>query len=331
VACTVVTRSYLAHARVLAASFREHHRDVEFALLLLDDDEHAIGPDEPFFVVRPDELGIDRTEFRRRGAMFGPLGLVSTTKSLLVRLLLRRFGSVVFLDADSCVYGSLAHVFDLATEHGVVLSPHLPTPISRGEAGYPLEETFLKYGVFNGGWLAVGPGGAGFLEWWCDRCARRCVEAPGDGYLYSQLWLTLAPAFFDCHVLRDPGVNVMWWNLYDRDVDWQGDTPTISGGPLRQFHFTGFDPAEPTIIGRRGESARANFPGLEHRPGVARLCREYAERVVAAGLQDARAHAAPFDVLPDGTLFSAELRTRYREAVEAAELSGSPGPPNPFD
>jgi hypothetical protein len=300
-------------------------------VLLLDDDEHSIGDDEPFSVVRPDEIGIDRTELRRRGAMFGPLGFVSTTKSLLLRQLLSRFESVVFLDADSCVYGDLGHVFELAAQRGVVLSPHLAQPMSRAEAGYPLEETFLKFGVFNGGLLAVGRGGAAFLDWWCDRCARRCVEAPGDGYLHAQLWLTLAPAYFDCSVLRDPRINVMWWNLYDRDIEWHGDTPWISGGPLRHFHFTGLDPADPSVIGRHGEAARANFPGFERRPGTARLCREYAERVVAAGFHEARRAPTPFVLLPDGEPFSDEARIRYREAVEAAEASGGPEPPNPFD
>jgi hypothetical protein len=330
-ACTVVTRSHLAQARVVATSFVEHHPDLEFVTLLLDDEAHALGADEPFRVVRPDDVGIDRNELRRRGAMFGPHGLVSSAKSVLLRHLVLEAGVAVYLDADSCVYADLSGVLELARRYGVVLAPNLGWPLSASEAGYPLEETFLKYSVFNGGFVAAGERGSGFLDWWCDRSSRNCVEAPERGYIYSEKWLTIAPAFFEHYVVRDPGVNVLWWNLFDRDVEWHGSTPSISGGPLRSFHFMGLDPADPVKLGRGDEAERARFPGFAGRPGTARLCREYAARVRAAGFVEARRIQAPFAVLPDGTRFSDEARTAYRNAVEAAEQDGAPEPPNPFD
>jgi hypothetical protein len=331
VACTVVTRSHLAQARVLASSFRACHPDIEFVVLLADDDERTVKPDDHFSVLHCEDIGVEQTELRRRGAMFGPLGLAGSLKPVLLRHLVERYGATLLIDADSCVYDDLSPVIALASEHGLVLSPHLLRPMSRAEAGYPLEETFLKYGVFNSGFVAVSSRASAFLDWWSDRTARRCIDATEQGYSYEQRWLTIATSFFGHHVLEDPGVNVMWWSLYDRDVAWNGDVPSISGGPLRHFHFTGLDPMNPAVIGRRNETARANFPGLERRPGMARLCREYAARVVAAGLGDARRHPPPFVTLPDGTPFSEEERTRYREAVEWAELEGVAEPPNPFD
>jgi hypothetical protein len=328
-ACTVVARNYLAQTRVLATSFREHHPDAEFVVVVIDNDG-TIGPDEPFALVRPDELIDDRVELHRRGAMFGPRGLMGTLRPLLVRRLAHDYDTVLLLDADACIYGDLAHAVSRADEHGLVLTPHLSSPVSTSDAGYPLEETFLKFGVFNGGFVAVSAKARAFLDWWCDRTSRHCIEAPEQGYNYTQHWLTLAPAYFDHDVLRDPGISAMWWNLYDRDVDWSGDAPSISGVPLRHFHFTGFDPAEGTLLGRRDETARASFPGLELRPGLARLCSEYADRVVAAGLDDAARTPLPFVHLADGTLFSDEARTHYREAVEWAEISGGVEPPNPF-
>jgi hypothetical protein len=243
----------------------------------------------------------------------------------------REHGTVLLLDADMCVYGDLSHVFGLADACGLVLSPHLGWPVSTSDVGYPLEETFLKYGVFNGGFVGVGARGDAFLDWWCDRTSRRCIEAPEQGYNYTQLWLTLAAAYFEHHVLHDPGVNVMWWNLFDRDVEWRDDVPSVSAVPLRLFHFTGFDPMTSTLFGRRDETARAGFPGLEARPGSARLCRDYAAMVIAAGAVEARRHTPPFVALPNGEVFSDEDRTRYRDAVEWAELTGAAEPPNPFD
>jgi hypothetical protein len=315
----------------VASSFARHHPDIGFVTLVLDDEDRTVGAAEPFAVVRPGDVGLDRAELRRRGAMFGPHGLASSTKSVLLRHLVGRHGVTVYLDADSCVYGDLSHTLALADEHGVVLSPNLAWPLSTAEAGYPLEETFLKYSVFNGGFVAVGESGAAFLDWWCDRSARHCVEAPEQGYIYSEKWLTIVPAFFDHHVLHDPGVNVLWWNLYDRDVEWSGATPSISGGPLRHFHFMGLDPANPVKLGSGDEATRARFPGFERRPGTARLCREYAASILAAGFHKARRTLSPYVLLPDGQPFSDEARARYRDAVEWAEATGSPEPPNPFD
>ncbi|HEY8217767.1 MAG TPA: hypothetical protein VIH82_11580 [Acidimicrobiia bacterium] len=330
-ACTIVTRSHLAQARVVASSFVQRHPDATFVTLVLDDEDRTIGADEPFDVARPDDVGIDRAELHRRGAMFGPHGLASSTKSVLLRHLVGQHGTAVYLDADSCVYAEISHVFELARRHGVVLTPNLAWPLSTADAGYPLEETFLKYSVFNGGFVAAGEPGAAFLDWWCDRSSRHCVEAPEQGYIYSEKWLTIVPAFFDHHVLHDPGINVLWWNLYDRDVEWRGSTPTISGGPLRHFHFMGLDPANPVKLGSGDEATRARFPGFERRPGTARLCREYAASVRAAGLDEARRTPPPYVRLPDGQVFSDEARTRYREAVEGAEASGAPEPSNPFE
>ena len=59
-ACTIVTRSHLAQARVVASSFVEHHPDIGFVTLVLDDDDYKVSDGEPFSVVRPHDVGIDR-------------------------------------------------------------------------------------------------------------------------------------------------------------------------------------------------------------------------------------------------------------------------------
>src|SRR5438128_585707 len=53
-AATIVARPMLAHARVTAASFREHHPDVPFFTLLADAGEP--GAQEPFTPIAFDEL-----------------------------------------------------------------------------------------------------------------------------------------------------------------------------------------------------------------------------------------------------------------------------------
>jgi hypothetical protein len=104
--------------------------------------------------------------------------------------------------------------------------------------------------VYNAGVLAVGDSATASLDWWAKRVARDCLLEPERGYYMDQRWLDLVPAYFDHHILRDPAYNVALWNVVQRDL---GDTPqgyTVRDGPLRYFHFSGYDPNEWYLLNR---------------------------------------------------------------------------------
>ena len=181
---------------------------------------------------------------------------------------------------------------------------------------------FLRHGTFNAGVLAVGPGSREFVDWWAARKARHCLDDAGHGLTLDQGWLSLVPALFAHVVVDDPGINVMGWNIHDRDVSWHGDTPMVPGGPLRCFHFAGtFDPRAPERFGP-GPGGR--------RPGVAALCRDYADRLLAAGYEAAIARPYAYTELPGGPTVDALMRDVYRAALLAHESGSGPEPPNPF-
>jgi hypothetical protein len=185
-ACTVVTRRYLAHARVLAESFREHHPDAGFSVVVLDDVDGSIDPAaEPFEVLGPEGIGMDVREHRRMAAMYEPGGLVSAVRSWALRHLLDRgAAAALYLDADGQVFDTLEPATAPAREGRIVLSPHDTRP-----APLEYERAYLKHGVFNGGFLVVGPGGRPFVDWLVARVARDCVKAPDQGFLFGQRWL----------------------------------------------------------------------------------------------------------------------------------------------
>jgi hypothetical protein len=328
--CTVIARNFLAHARVLAASLAEHDPDVRCSVLIVDGSEE-LDAHEPFSVLTPGEIGIDERELARRATMYDARGLVSSTKPrLLSALLAREPGAVVLLDADGCLYASLAGVGDLAEAHSLVLSPHLHEPAPLG-AEIGIEQIVLKAGVMNGGLVAVAPGAEPFLDWWAQRTERHCIEDASRGLLLAQLWLTLAPVLFEHHVLADRGCNVMGWNLYSRDVIWARDRASIDATPLRHFHFLGgFDPEHPE---RLCPDLRADqfWPLLEERPGVARLTRDYAARLLTAGFHETRAWARAHSSLAAVASLEPWMRAAYRSALMTAERDGAEQPPNPIE
>jgi len=350
--CTVATRSHLASASTLLTSVVQASPDWRTAVLVVDDHEDDLPDTVPgaSVVLTATQLGLDEREVRRRGAMFGPLGLACSLKAPTVRHLVDRHGdAVVHMDSDSWVLGSLSEVEAAIRRDGVLLTPHLTSPRSRATAGYPVEETFLKYGVYNAGLVGAGPDDLDFLDWWTDRTRRRCVVAPEQGLNTDQLWLQLAPAYFRTVVLHRPVINLTWWALYGSDLIWSTDPtspatgpagrdgipavtdpPRLDGVPVVHAHFTGirFRPGGGVVV---TDGERAGFPDLGRRPGFRRLCDAYRLALDAAETAGGPRPPVPFITLPDGRSFDRDERDRYREAVEWAEVSGSDEPVNPFD
>jgi hypothetical protein len=327
--CTVTTSRYAAHARVLAESFLTHNPGAGFSALVIDDSLYPGAGAESFETLTPADLGVNPRELHRRAAIYQTPGLACSLKAnLMLALLERGSGPVVFLDADSCVYADLAHVGELAQRHSLVLSPHCLDPYPLWRVDSP-EQLLMRSGVMNGGFLAAGSGGLAFLRWWAERTARCCLLDGPHALLLDQTWLTVAMALFDNQILRDRGCNVAGWNLHTRDVKWDEDVPRIDGGPLRHFHFAcSYDPERPQLLTTQ-EHAHW-WPTLDERPGVARLSCEYAERLIDHGYREAQAAPVRFDTMPGGTPIEPQIRAVYREALVESELDGTDEPPNPF-
>jgi hypothetical protein len=316
-AATVIAGNYVPHARVLAASLRRWHPDARLVVLVVDAEE-AVALDG-VDVLTPRDVGIGARELHRRALLYDAQGVISSLRWWLLRHLLGD-GPVVLLDADMLVLGRLDDLWRLVPQDGVLLSPHAVAPVA-GEPGAWPEEEMLRSGTFSGGLVGAGPGATSFVEWMCERTQRDCLRAPERGLLYGQTWLNLVPAVFEHHILRDPGVNAQLHGLAGQDVEID-DAGAVRLGEtaVRLFHFAGFDPDVPERLCRY-------YAGTEmsDRPGLARLCRDYAKALRGAGWPA----AGPWrwDVLPGGIAVDEAMRSVYRDAL----LSDADEPPDPFD
>src|SRR5260221_1177917 len=101
-ACTIVTRSYIPRARVVASSFLKWHPGREFSVLVIDDPERGFDPNgELFDIIRPDALDIEQSEYALLAGMYDVVGLASALKpKLLGYLLAKGDDAVLFLDSD---------------------------------------------------------------------------------------------------------------------------------------------------------------------------------------------------------------------------------------
>ncbi|HEU5213396.1 MAG TPA: glycosyltransferase [Gaiellaceae bacterium] len=326
-ACTIIARNYLAQARVLAESYLTHHPGSRFFTLIIDGPGPPGG--EPFEAVGPLEIGLDAREFHRMAGIYDVMELSTAVKPwFLQRLRQETADEIVYLDPDIRVFASLEPVSKLAREHSIVLTPHAPA-VSPHDRTLPGETTFLLAGIYNLGFIAVGPGSDPFLNWWAERVARDCIVAPDRGHFVDQRWVDFVPALFDHFILRDPAYNVAWWNLPGRTMSWTGKRYTVDGKQLRFFHFSGFDPRSPHILSKHQGPAPRTL--LSERPDIARICNEYAQALFDAGFTEVSRLPYRYDTGPAGLAIDARMRRLYRSALMSAEERGDSEPPNPYD
>ena len=329
-ACTIVARNYLAQARVLARSFNEHHPDCPFTVLIVD--ELSGGKKEPggeVELLTLDEIGLDQGDAHRMPMIYNVTELSTAVKPWLLRQLLKKGpGPVVYFDPDIEIFAPLDDIAWLAQKHGIVLTPHVTEPMPRDNLSLT-ETDILGSGIYNLGFIAIGPGSEAFLDWWSVRLRRESVVDPAKMRFTDQRWIDFVPGLYSHYILRDPTCNVAYWNLYSRRVVWTGSRYEVNGKPLRFFHFSGFDPDKPHVLSKhQGEQPRIL---LSEHPGVARICKEYSEKLQAEGFDETKHNPYGFDSLRNGVNIDWYVHRLYREALAKFEEGDGPEPPSPFD
>lgn len=315
--CTIVAKNYLAHARVLARSFAEHHPDGRCVVLVVDVvagelDDAA----EPFEVVTPTDLPLDAAEFDEMRGIYDVLELSTALKPWMLELMLDRSddgSGVCYFDPDIEVFSRIVEVEDALGRGQVVLTPHLTAPLPR-DGRVPSELEILRAGSYNLGFIGVPAGDQGrfLLRWWQERLRTDCRVDFAAGLFVDQRWIDLVPGLLDdVAILRLSSLNVAYWNLPTRSVTRAGDGYAVDGLPLRFFHFSGFDPRQPDRLSKYQDRLE-----LRDDEVLGELYDHYGAALEASGLEGARATAYGFDRLPNGLTLDRTARTLYREARE---------------
>jgi len=312
--CSIISKSFLAHARTLAASLAVHHPEVRFIVLLADRVDGSFDPAaEPFEMIFLEDLG-NREAVARMCFYYTPFELCCALRGLLHRYMQERTQARAWLqlDADTMVWGDLSPVFEAVERASVTLTPHLLAP----DIGYrDRPETLVsRFGMFNAGCVGVSrDAGKAFIDWFVDRLELFCFRDSFGGFV-DQRWLTFVPIFFkDASVLHHPGVNIAYWNLHERRLT-TDDTGRylVNGMPLLLTHFSSVPIEAVPAAGSDSlwETIVARYSGELHRNGYAQT----------------RGYAYAFDRFDDGKRITPFMRRTYYSLFR----SGAAGERNPF-
>lgn len=335
---TSISSNYLAKALTLAESVFGVYPHAEFVISILN---HRLLEN-----AHRGELERHRCEFLAKGWQLGfvdPLDLYpeehangfpyrynvveacTAVKPAVALHLLERHDCVTYLDPDTLLYAPFPTDPLLGDAWDLQVTPHAICPPK--DKGLLSERYFLSYGIYNLGYLGMRASAqtVDFLRWWKDFCIHFSASKTHVGLFVDQKPVDLLTCFVDrVSVVRHPGWNVGWWNLFGdgRQVSQDGTQILFNDKSHRLifFHFSNLEKATATS-GRAIASPLRSM--LEHppvdirisaHPGIQKLFEAY-ERAVRAWDIASLLHAPSFNSTRDGRAIPGYARGLLGEAL----------------
>ncbi len=275
---TICSNNYVSVASILLATAKRFHPEAAICLCLVDAllSKEGFYPDDCVVIPIADLAIPDLPSFTFR---YDIKELKTAVKPFMFQHLLRRgHKSVLYFDPDIRIFSRLEQILKSLQHASFVLTPHLCAPAAG--TFYPDDIDIMRIGIYNLGFLGVRacPEVDSILAWWARRLQYQCIDSPERGIYVDQKFMDLLPGFCDevC-VLRDPTLNVGYWNLQRRKLSFEDDTWKIDGLPLGFYHFSGFDPARMDHLSKHTLA----FRGDAISPALSLLLEEYAAELRA--------------------------------------------------
>ena len=271
-AFTICTNSYWAKAKVATESFLKYHPEYRFYIFLLDEVNDLIEYNtihgcehieiESFF------SGVHELSLK-----YNIMELSCAVRPAIFLFLLEKgFDTVLHIDSDTQTYDRFYEIEPLLEINNIVVTPHFCSPIDDGK--YPSEIDFVKFGLYNLGFLAVknSEETIRYMNWWHSRLMKYCYNRPNESMFTDQLWVNYAPLFFEgVHILKHVGYNVANWNLYERELEIRENTFFVNRTEKLKFvHFSHFVFNDPEQI-----SSSQNRYTMEQQPVLQKILQLY--------------------------------------------------------
>lgn len=282
---TICSINYLAQALTLWQSLQKTNPEFRFVIGLMDRftdkpelDLRKYGNPE---IVLVEDIGID--DFAGMCQRYNITELNTAVKPYFASYFLAQHSevqNVIYLDPDIIVYQPLTHLLESLSLNNIVITPHICSPYHDNKRLN--EEDHCNSGVYNLGFIAMRRSAetSRFLSWWSDRLHTKCRMDFKNGMFVDQLWINLAPIFFEkVKIEKHLGYNMAYWNLHERTITELGGTYWINNDhPLQFFHFSGYNIHTPEVL-----SVHQNRFQLSERADIQPLFEEYKTALTANG------------------------------------------------
>ncbi|MDH3277302.1 MAG: glycosyltransferase [Nitrosopumilus sp.] len=240
--CTIISKNYLAHARVLTDSFLKNNSNGRVFVLLTDTLEERFDPKkEKFTLFNIEDIKIENL----KSFCFKYTILERNTgiKASFLKFLLNRYNlkKIAYFDPDIFFTNSLENLWKVLDKKSILLTPHITEHIKDDKR--PTESEITNSGIYNLGFIGISNSESAkkFLDWWESKLLEFGFNDVKKGMFTDQKWVDEVPSKFkDVFIINHPGYNVAYWNLMQRTVKVSGGKISVNGKPMYFFHFSGF-------------------------------------------------------------------------------------------
>ncbi len=319
--CTIISKNYLAHARVFTDSFLKNNPNGKVFVLLVDDVGNKLIPSkEKFTLVNVDEIGIEALD----SFCFKYTILEQNTgaKAHFLKYLFEKYElkKLAYFDPDILFTNSLENLWKVLDKKSIVLTPHLTEPLTDDKK--PSEYDILRSGTYNLGFIALSNSKTtqNFIEWWIPHLMKHGYSDVNKGIFTDQKWIDLVPSLFDdVFIIRHPGYNVAYWNLSQRNIKISDNKVEVNEKPMYFFHFSGFSPEDIENVSKH----QTRFT-LKNLPTVRPLFELYRDLLVENGYLDIKDWKCKFDYFENGIRIPPQARKIFAEALETGKKFDNP-------
>lgn len=303
---TIVSTNYLAYARVLFESLKKTNCGFDFRALIVDRRTSIVEElvsESGLDVTYAEELQLPDLD-----RLFYKYDIVELNTALKPTFLKHTFGlgydHVLYLDPDIRIFSMLTPVLDALKCAEIVLTPHALAPAMDNMR--PSDVDFLRGGAYNLGFIGLKSSLQVYdmLDWWESRCLGMGFNDQAFGIFVDQKWIDLVPSYYSSvHILRDPGCNVAYWNLHEREVISDAGDFYVNNKPLIFFHFSGVLPFNSSIL-----SKHQNRHNLQNGTVLHDLVQSYCDSLMTLGHAKYSKIPYGFSTLNDGTAITQIMR-----------------------
>lgn len=311
--CTIIAKNYVSFARTLCNSFLELHPDGKCYVLIIDEYDGYIDPEEEVFeIIKLGQLNIDNINdmcFR-----YDILELATATKPFLLKHLLdsRNISKIIYFDPDILITNKLDNLFKELIEYDFIITPHLDKDYP-DDSALPNDSTIMMHGSFNLGFIGIrrSENASRFLMWWQRKLYNKCLKDPAKGYYVDQRFIDLAVSLFKCYkIVYDTGCNVAYWNLHSRSVDFVHGSWRCNEDKMYFYHFSSYKPEKPDEI-----SAYQSRYVLKNISGLHSLFNTYKTLIIGNGYYDTHKWPYNYNSFNNGKPITDLDRKLYRDNI----------------
>lgn len=282
---TIVSKNYMHYALTVRESFLLKNKNTDFIIFLMDkimnEDELLIFNElieNGVNIIGFDEVSnnVQKTYFPEMLFKFTVLEMNTGLKPFAMEYLMNSgYEKVIYIDPDIYFYQPINKILNQLDEHDILLTPHMLKAYN--DEKQPSELDIMMAGTYNLGFLAIRNNNntLSMVRWWQERLYKYGFSDIKNGMFTDQKWMDLTPSLYNkvC-VFKDPGHNVAYWNMHERNVINENGEWFVNGEPLVFFHFSGLPLYDINVVSKHQN--RHNLNQFNH---LKPLFNEYTEVV----------------------------------------------------